>query len=378
MLISRRAVSAAFWTAALILAGGCATSSKPNDYHFEAKQLVESFARESKSPGLAVSVGCKGRLLWSHGSGFADLEQRVPVDPASTKFRAGSVSKPFTAFALAKLVENNLIDLDASVRDYVPTFPKKQHQISIRQLAGHLGGIRHYKGSEAYLRTRYSDVVSALEIFENDPLEMMPGERWAYTSYGYNLLSAAMEAAANRPFLRLMDETVFGPIGMNDTVADDLEKIITTRGRYYRFNADGYVNEPEVDNSYKWASGGFLSTTDDMVRFGLAHLNNEHLKPETIKRLWTTMQTNDGQSTGYGLGWRIVEDADGIVWYGHGGGSIGGTTQFWLFPKDGLVLAAAANVTELNYGLFMVDLRDHYLDVEACKKVANKSGKRAD
>jgi CubicO group peptidase (beta-lactamase class C family) len=371
MNISRRFVSAVFCTAVLVLSGGCATSSKPDEYHVEAKQLVESFARESNSPGLAVSVGCKGRLLWSHGSGFADLEQRVPVDPASTKFRVGSVAKPFTAFALAKLVENNLIDLDAPVRDYVPSFPKKQHQISVRQLAGHLGGIRHYKGNEAYLRTRYSDVVSGLEIFENDPLVMVPGERWSYTSYGYNLLSAAMEAAANRPFLRLMDETVFGPIGMKDTVADDLEKIIANRGRYYRSNGDGYTNEPEVDNSYKWASGGFLSTTDDMVRFGLAHLNNEHLKPETIKSLWTTMQTNDGQPTGYGLGWRIVRDENEIVWYGHGGGSIGGTTQFWLFPEDGLVLAAVANLTEFNYELFMVELRDHFLDVEACKRADN-------
>lgn len=368
MEMSRRVVSAAFWTAALFLFCGCAFPSKLPAYRSEAAQLVESFARESKSPGLAVSVGCKGRLIWSHGSGFADLEQRVPVDPASTKFRAGSVAKPFTAFALAKLVENKQIDLDAPVRDYVPTFPKKQHEISIRQLAGHLGGIRHYKENEAYLRTRYRDVISALEIFENDPLVMAPGERWAYTSYGYNLLSAAMEAAANQPFLKLMDETVFGLIGMNNTVADDLEKIISNRGRYYRFDADGYANEPEVDNSHKWASGGFLSTTDDMVRFGLAHLNDKYLKPETVTSLWTTMQTNDGQPTGYGLGWRIVEDQDGMVWYGHGGGSIGATTQFWLFPEDGLVLAAAANVTELNYGLFMVELRDHFLGVEACKK----------
>ncbi|RDX35751.1 class A beta-lactamase-related serine hydrolase [Kangiella sp. HD9-110m-PIT-SAG07] len=357
-----------FLLVALFTACGCAATPKSSEKHLGAQRLVESFAREGKSPGLAVSVGCNGKLLWSHGTGFADLEQRVPVSPEFTKFRVGSVAKPFTAFALARLIENNQIELDASIRNYVPTFPEKGDKISIRQLAGHLGGVRHYQGNEPYLRTRYSDVISGLEIFEDDPLVVTPRERWAYTSYGYNLLSAAMEVAAEQPFLRLMDEMVFDPIGMKGTVADDLEKVILNRGRYYRFDANGYANEPEVDNSYKWASGGFLSTTDDMVRFGLAHFDDRFLKPETVANLWTTLKTNDGQPTGYGLGWRIVKDEDGIVWFGHGGGSIGGTSQFWLFPENGLVLAAAANVTELNYGLFMVELRDYFFGLEECQK----------
>ena len=359
-----------FILAVVFVASGCATTSGTSEHHSVAKEAVEKFARESKSPGLAVSAGCNGNLIWSHGTGFADIEQRVPVTAHSTKFRVGSIAKPFTAFALAKLVENNTIKLDAPIWEYVPTFPKKQHQITVRQLAGHLSGIRHYQDNEVYLRKRYPDVSSALEIFENDALLMVPGERWRYTSYGYNLLSAAMEAAAGQPFLSLMNEKVFYPIGMKDTVADDLELVIPYRGRYYRFDKGGYVNEPEVDNSYKWASGGFLSTTDDMVRFGLAHLNGKHLSRETINSLWTTMKNNEGQPTHYGIGWRIVEDEDGIVWYGHGGGSIGGTSQFWLFPENGLVLAAAANVTELNYELLMVELRDYFFGVSECKKIS--------
>lgn len=349
----------------LLVSAFASTASQP-EHKASARQLVESFARDSKAPGLAVSVGCAGELFWSYGTGYADLEQRVAVRPSSSKFRVGSVAKPFTAFALATLIEDKRIELDAEVQQYVPSFPRKEHAISVRQLAGHLAGIRHYENDEAYLRTHFPSVQAGLEIFQDAPLVMVPGERWAYSSYGYNLLSAAMESAAETPFLELMDEVVFDPIGMHDTVADELSKIIANRVRYYRFTDNGYANEPEVDNSYKWASGGFLSTTDDMVRFGLAHLDDTHLKAETIADLWAPMTTNDGEPTGYGIGWRIVADEDGFLWHGHGGGSIGGTTQFWLFPDHGLVLTAASNVTELNYGLFMVELRDHFLGLPEC------------
>ncbi|MFZ2236318.1 MAG: serine hydrolase domain-containing protein [Dokdonella sp.] len=327
------------------------------EFTVEADQLMSRFAETSGSPGLVVSVGRQGRLIWSKGYGHADLEQKVLVDPAATKFRVGSVVKPMTALALVKLVEEKRIDLDAEVRRYVPSFPQKKYPFTVRQLAGHLAGIRHYAGDEPYSRKHYSSVLESLDIFKNDPLVGKPGEKWSYSSYGYNLLSAVIEHGAGKPFLDYLSESVFVPLGMTSTVPDVLKDVVPNRGRYY-FRKDGtFYNEPEVDNSYKWASGGILSTSDDLVRFGLAHMNDDLVTPAMRSLLWTEQKTTSGEGVGYGIGWRIVVDDDGVRTIGHGGGSIGGSTQLWLYPKDSLVIAMISNLTELDYADVLPKLR---------------------
>lgn len=323
----------------------------------DAKQMVRQFAEKSGAPGLSVSVGKNGRLLWSAGHGFADMEQRVPVDPAATRFRVGSIVKPMTALALVKLVTQDRIDIDADVRRYVPGFPKKDHIFTVRQLAGHLAGIRHYVGDESYSRKRYSSVLESLSIFKDDPLLGPPGKVWKYSSYGYNLLSAVIEQAAKKPFLDVLSESVIAPLGMTSTVPDHLDEVIPHRGRYYVRRDGKLYNELEVDNSYKWASGGILSTTDDLVRFGLAHMDDRQVSPAMRDLLWTEQKTAAGEGTGYAIGWRIELDDEGDKWIGHGGGSIGGTSQLWVFPKTGLVIAMASNLTELDYEDLLPKLR---------------------
>lgn len=323
----------------------------------EADRLVSGFFENSGSPGLAVSVGRQGRLIWSKGFGHADIEQQVPVDPATTKFRVGSVAKPMTALALATLVTQGRIDIDADVRRYVPAFPEKEYTFTVRQLAGHLAGIRHYAGDEAYSRKHYASVTESLDIFKNDPLLGPPGREWKYSSYGYNLLSAVIERGCGKAFLDCMAESVFAPLGMTATVPDRLKELVPHRGRYYVRQDGRLYNEPEVDNSNKWASGGLLSTTDDLVRFGLAHMDDGRVTPAMRDLLWNEQKTTAGKGVGYGIGWRIVLDGEGHRWIGHGGGSIGGTTQLWLFPEDSLVIAMASNLTELDYADLLPRLR---------------------
>lgn len=318
---------------------------------------MTAFFESNVAPGISISIGVGDSIVWSKGYGFADLEQKVPVDPEVTKFRVGSVAKPITGAALGCLIEQEKIKLDADVRKYLPDFPKKEHSFTVRQLAGHLAGIRHYKNNEAYISEHYDTVTQALQIFKDDPLVSAPGEEWNYSSYGFNLLSAVMEAASKKGFLKLVEECVFNPLDMKNTVADDVREVIPGRGRYYFIKEGKIFNEPVVDNSYKWASGGFLSTTNDIVKFGLAHINATFLSRETIDLLWEEQKTNDGNDTGYGMGWRIVMDDDKQMWIGHGGGAIGGTSQFWIFPEEKVVIAISSNLTELNYGDVLVKLR---------------------
>ena len=112
---------------------------------YQAHALMQEFFDAGESPGLVVSVGRGGKIIWSEGFGYADLEQLVPADPARTRFRIGSVIKSMTAYATAQLVQAGSLDLDAPVQIYLPGFPEKQKPITTRQLLGHLSGIRHYE-----------------------------------------------------------------------------------------------------------------------------------------------------------------------------------------------------------------------------------------
>ncbi len=233
-------------------------------------------------PGLGVAVLVDGRIVWAEGFGFADLEQRQPVWP-STKMRIGSVSKAITSAALGLLYEQRKLDLDAPVQKYVPTFPQKAHPITARQLAGHLAGIRHYEGhveAEVYNTRHYKTVLEGLSIFQADPLLFKPGERYHYSSHGWSVLSAVVEGASGQDYLGYMQEHVFDPLGMRDTIADFNERIIPNRARFYVRDENGpWRNAPYVDNSYKWAAGGLLSTPEDLVRFGWAIINGQLLQP---------------------------------------------------------------------------------------------------
>ena len=308
-----------------------------------ARRLLHN--RMDLFPGLSVAVGINGRIVWAEGFGWADLEQRVPVRPWS-RFRVGSVAKPMTAALLALIWQDGQVDLDAPVQHYVPSFPVKEHPITTRQLGGHLAGIRHYRGDEFLSASHYPTVLEGLVIFEQDPLLFAPETRYSYSSYGWNLISAVIEGASGKSFLAQMQERVFGALSMRHTAADQNRLIVLDRVRPYALNDDGHFeNAPYVDNSYKWAGGGFVSTAEDLVRFGSAHLGPGFLRAETLKLLHISQQTTDGNETGYGIGWRVGQDEQGRPVVRHGGGSVGGRTALMLWPEQGLVVAMIVNLS---------------------------------
>ena len=184
-------------------------------------------------------------------------------------------------------------------------------------------------------------------MFRDDPLVHEPGERYLYSSHGWNLVSAVLEGASEQPFLELMAERVFRPLGMDRTVADYTHVVLPGCTSYYQRNKAGVLfPAPPVDNSYKWASGGFLSTPEDLVRFGTAHLEPGFLAADTLDLLFTSQALPSGEKTGYGIGWKISGDGQGQRIRGHTGGSVGGTTAFLLCPDTGVVVALVANLTD--------------------------------
>ncbi|MCZ0934992.1 MAG: serine hydrolase [Gemmatimonadetes bacterium] len=315
---------------------------------------LDSLRRAMSIPGLSISVSVDRRVVWSEGMGYADIELRSPATPL-TRYRIGSVSKILTAAGAALLHQRGELDLDAPVQAYVPSFPRKpEGEITTRLLAGHLAGIRHYLDIEAeyYFTQRYETVFEALDLFRDDPLVATPGTEWSYSSYGFNLMSAVIAAASGRGFLQYLGEEVFGPLGMLHTGGDHTDSLIVNRARPYDRTPDGrLINARYIDNSHKWAGGGFLSTTEDLLRFAHAHLEPGLFSQETLDLVWTSQRTASGEEIGVGIGWRLFPPSRGGGRHavGHAGGAIGGNALLIIYPDDGVAVAVAANIADIGY-----------------------------
>ena len=308
----------------------------------EIEALVERVRTEAQVPGLSAAVGFDGRLQWEKGFGSADLESGAPAT-AQTLFRTASIAKPMTATALLSLMEEGKVDLDAEIQRYAPSFPKKRWPLTVRQLLGHIGGVRHYEGLEFASVKRYTDILTPLEIFRDDPLLFEPGTGYSYTTYGFNLLGAAVENVAGEPFLDVLRKRVFEPAGMWNTQVDDVLAVIPGRTHFYRLDDDGTLhNAGLTDTSNKIPGGGLLSTSGDLMRFALATHAGALLEAATVREMWTAQKLRNGELGKHGLGWGVGE-TNGEKRASHGGGQQGTTTNLTIVVDDGVAVAVMTN-----------------------------------
>jgi CubicO group peptidase (beta-lactamase class C family) len=340
----------AFATALGLAAQTTAPPSPPlGDSQAKVEAAVSQVMSKQRISGLSVAVATDGRLRWSQGYGFADIENSVPFT-AGTVWRLGSISKPITAVAAMQLVEGGRIDLDAPIQKYCPAFPEKEKPITTRLLLGHLSGIRHYAPNEDFNSTRhYEGVVASLESFKKDPLLHPPGASYTYSTYGYVVLGCVVEGASGRPYADQVRERVTGPAGMERTRPDDVAAIVPGRAHGYEKTASGeFRNAALADTSNKVPGGGFVSTAPDLIRFALALDEGKLLKPETFRQMQTPMKTMDGKESPY-FGWTIADrKADRILT--HGGSQQGTSTYLLMVPAKGFAVAVIANTESVNAG----------------------------
>jgi serine beta-lactamase-like protein LACTB, mitochondrial len=335
-----------------------ATHATPPQQWTEAvergRTLARSIVVDGNLPGLSVAVGADDELVWAEGFGWADLEKRVAVTPA-TRFRIGHASKALTSAAVGLLLEKERLRLDDEIQTYVPAFPKKQWPVTLRQLMGHVAGIRHYRSEQDYMPTAHCARASeGLHSFASDPLLFEPQTQSRYSTFGWILVSAAVETASGQPFFEFMRTQIFGPLGMSDTTSDAGGTPMPNRATFYypRFSGDTAFG-PEwakpVDYSCFAGAGGFLSTPSDLVRFALALDGEKLLHRATVRKLQTPQLLTSGEETDFGLGWVIerVPLAGGpTLVASHASRTLlGGSTSFMTFPEHGLVVAMTSNIS---------------------------------
>jgi serine beta-lactamase-like protein LACTB len=312
-----------------------------------AHTIALDFQKNENVPGMAISVSRNGNIIWSEGFGYSNLNDSLKVNPSVTQFRIASISKSLTAAALAKLMDDEQLDLDESVYTYVPDFPRKEYDFTVRQAGGHIAGIRHYNGSEFILNKKMS-IVEGLDIFKDSDLKFEPGTDFSYSTYGWNLLSVVVQNASKIEFNDYMTKEIFEPLNMLNTALDLSDQEMSNRTLFYnKTNARSIVLGPEVSNEHKVAGGGFVSTSEDLIKFGNEIISPKVFSVASINELVKEQYLDNGKGTGYGVGFGVGKTKKGTVSYSHSGGGIGATTLLLMYPEENIVISIVTNISGL-------------------------------
>ncbi len=363
-----------FFCAISLTIVGLLLSTRPNEATAQeastariskAEDVLESFIDTTRVPGLSGAIAVEGEIVWTDGFGYANLQHRVPATD-STRYRIASISKPVAATVALMLAEDEQLDLDAPIRSYLPLFPEKRGPITTRQLLSHTAGIRHYQGNEFQSDTRYQSRLGPISIFADDSLLFEPGTQFSYSTYGYTLASAVMEAAADSSFLELLEARITRPLDLETLVPEKTEKVIPNEASFYLVESTNgdtrVVNAPFVDNSNKWTGGGLLATPKDVTRFVLALLDGNLLPADRRTEMFAPQAKIENEPFHYGLGWYVGEDDKGrrLVW--HTGGAMGGSGVVLFYPERELVITTLANASDVPHHDLAKEMAHRLLD----------------
>ena len=335
--------------------------------------LVRAALDSARAPGATFAIGLGGKIVWSEGFGYADLENKLPAEP-NTAYRTASIGKSMTATAAYRLVEEGKLDLDAPVQKYCPAFPEKRWPVTARRLIEHTSGIRHYEGptadAEGYITKHYDHVSDALEIFARDSLLFRPGSDWHYTTWGYVLLGCVLEGAAHEEYTALMRHLVFDPSGMSDTRDDDPRAIVPHRAKGYVIEDGRLENSRWADMSSKLPAGGWLTTAPDLVRFMNTWMAGKLVTRATMDTMLAVCRLRDGSTVdNFGHGW-FIDDYHGMKAGTYGGGTAQVSGVVFFVPARDLAVAGIFNLENIP-GPKRIALAERIADVLLGEKTPN-------
>jgi len=339
-------------------------------------RVMASFLERHRVPGVSVAITDHGRLVHASGYGYADIAQRAPVTPTSL-FRIASISKPLTAVAIVKLIEEGKLNLDDKVFDILPFEPflppgkkvdERQREITIRHLLEHRGGWDRDLSFDAMFKAvdfakllgtdPPAGPAEVIKVMSGHPLDFSPGERYAYSNYGYCLLGRVIEKLTEKPYGDYMTDAIFRPMGIKDMHLGHtrIEQRQPNEVRYYDpyagtsdFAADLHERVPAAYGAWNLeamdAHGAWLSSAVDLARFACAFDDSEKcpvLKPASIETMFARPPGRAGHDengkplpTYYALGWSVTTNDEGKpAFMGHSG-SLPGTNTRLRHQADG-------------------------------------------
>lgn len=323
------------------------SSTQKQDMSTSFDTLINSFVADEQFAGV-VLVADETGPLFTQAYGFADRELGVPMQTEHA-FIIGSMTKAFTAALVLQLVDEGLIDLSAPVTKYWPEFPDpSSNAITIDHLLTHRSGLEHWGGvsdflnQQARMSWKPEDIVT---LYTAQGLRFEPGAENAYSSIGYMTLGIVLEKVTGTAYGALLKARIFDPLHMYSTQLDDQVHIIQGRVKAYRYNflEARYDNAEYRDASTTWATGGILTTAQDLFLWAEALHGSapKIISPAMRERMF------DESKGRQAYGWDVqVSDAGKTVM--HGGLVTGYRSQITLDLDNHQTYIALGNLRDGN------------------------------
>lgn len=356
--------------------GACASAQNAAQRSFSSR--VDALFAQYDSidvPGCAVGVIHNGEYIHARGYGSANLEHGIPIDGDSV-FRVGSVSKQFTAAAIAILARRGDLDLDADVHTYLPGLREYGDRVTIRQMIHHISGMGEYEGKTTYEvrdgeafrfgNENYWTIQEFYQQVTQQPLALTPGERFEYSNIAYFLLGQVVERVSGKTLRQFANEEIFGPLNMDATFFNDnVDGIVVNR-------ADGY--QPLEQGGFEiymtnldWVGdGGVYTTLNDFIKWDQAFMTGNVPGGMEVQRLMTephpvTVKTMKSEpldaGAGYGFGLDIG-NYKGRTVHAHGGSWVGFRAYYARFPDEDFSVVALCNRADALQGEVTENLLD--------------------
>ena len=337
-----------------------------------------------RAPGCAVSVMRGGDILFAKGYGDANLEYDVPITPSSV-FHVASVSKQFTAVAVALLVADGRVSWDDDIRRYVPELPDFGDTITLRHLAHHTSGIRDQWSLLQMAGWRWEgDVVTQGDVLDllsrQTGIHFPPGSEYLYSNSGYTLLAVVVERVSGRTLREFTTARLFEPLGMTQTTfRDDHAMLVRNRAYAYESDRAGGYRLSIPDFAVVGASSLF-TTVQDLARWNRNFRTGEVGGRDVLRQLQELGTLAGGARISYGFG--LVHGMHrGRSTIGHGGTDAGYRGEFLRFPDDDLGVAVLCNIRTADPGRLARDAADVFLTsapgTAAGRRARNRSGRPA-
>ncbi|MEQ9586700.1 MAG: serine hydrolase domain-containing protein [Parvibaculaceae bacterium] len=315
---------------------------EPSVIEMRADAIAKADLEIGKCPGMAISITQQGKSIYKKGFGVTSIETGEAVGP-DVIFPIGSITKSFTALAIAQLAVDGKVDIDASIAEYFDDLPEGWEEIRIRHLLDHTSGIFNYTNSSALQKTMSEDYdFSKLrEIWEAEPLSFTPGSQWSYSNSGYYLLGKIIEKASGLSYPDYLQQRIIIPFGLTDTAYPKVpEKESGVQGY---FVVDGKpVPAPPWSPTIPFSAGALLSTVGDLSDYSEA-VHNSPKVSDAVREIVYAKNLVSGETIPYALGGLNLQEIDGRKVYSHPGSVSGHTSFFSYYPEDNVSIAVLTN-----------------------------------
>ena len=319
------------------------------------KQIDGVFAEwdNTRSPGCVVGVSRGGQVVFARGYGMSNLEYDVPNTPDSI-LNIASISKQFTAAAVALLVADGKLSWSDDIRRYVPELPDYGHTITLAHLAHHTSGLRDYLTLLRMAGWREDDVITeadALTIAARQrALNFPPGEEYLYCNTGFTLLAVVVKRVSGQSLRDFAAARIFKPLGMNAThFHNDHTEVVRGRTSAYQPRPGGRwaISIPVFDI---YGAGNLFTTVSDLLKWEQNFVEPRVGGRAFVEAMLVSGRLNNGTATGYSLG-LFTAKRRGVVEVGHDGASAGYRSQVVRFPEHDLAIAVFCNLSTMQPGL---------------------------